>query len=87
VVKGETRCGKGTMPQAGMSRVRDPLRLMNFFSVGVIHPVAVGPGVTYPLTEMKSRKIMFLGSRARPMRKTHKLSDICEPTVETMRDP
>jgi hypothetical protein len=35
------------------------------------------------LTEMstRSRKIMFLGSRTRPVRRSHNLTAICEPTV------
>jgi hypothetical protein len=36
-----------------------------------------------PLTEMstRSRKIMFLGSRARPVRRADSLIAICEPIV------
>jgi hypothetical protein len=44
---------------------------------------------TQPLAEMstRSRKIMFLGSRARPVRRTDNLSTTCEPIVQTMWDP
>jgi hypothetical protein len=40
-------------------------------------------GFTRPLTEMStiSRKIMFLGSRARPVRRTDGLTAISEPIV------
>jgi hypothetical protein len=46
-------------------------------------------GVTQPLTEMSTRrrKILFLGSRVRPMRRADYLAAICEPTVQTMWDP
>jgi hypothetical protein len=35
----------------------------------------------------RSRKIMFLGSRARPVRKADSLTANCEPTVYTLWDP
>jgi hypothetical protein len=62
---------------------------VNFFfsSNYLILQVALGPGVfTQPLTEMstRSRKIMFLGSRARPVHGADNLIAICEPIVETM---
>jgi hypothetical protein len=40
-------------------------------------------GVIQPLTEMctRSRKIMFLGSRARPVRRADNLTAICAPTM------
>jgi hypothetical protein len=40
-------------------------------------------GFTQPLTEMstRSRKIVFLGSRAGPVRRADKLIAICEPIV------
>jgi hypothetical protein len=46
-------------------------------------------GFTQPLTEMsaRSRKIMFLGSKVRPVRKADNLATICEPIVYTMYDP
>jgi hypothetical protein len=39
--------------------------------------------VTQPLTQMtiSSRKIIFLGSRALPVRRADKLTAICEPIV------
>jgi hypothetical protein len=46
-------------------------------------------GFTQPLTEMstRSRKIMFLGSRARSVRRADNPTAACEPIVQTMRDP
>jgi hypothetical protein len=42
-----------------------------------------------PLTEMITRiiKIMFLGTRARPERRSGNLAAISEPTFQTMWDP
>jgi hypothetical protein len=47
----------------------------------LILPAALGPGVHSPLTEMStgSRKIMFLGGRKRPMRRSDNLTVICVP--------
>jgi hypothetical protein len=40
-----------------------------------------------PLTEMSTRsRIMFLGSRARPVRKINNLTAICEPIIWTVWD-
>jgi hypothetical protein len=62
---------------------------MNFFSIYLIFPDALGPEVTQALTEMSTRslKIIFLGSRRRPVRRTGNLTAICEPIVLTMCDP
>jgi hypothetical protein len=69
------------MLQAGRSRVRDPMRLMNF-SIYLIRPAALGPGVTQPQTEMSTRsRKMFLGSRARPGRKADNFIAICKPII------
>jgi hypothetical protein len=66
-------------------RTRDHLQGLE--NVYLILPVALGPGV-YSATNIneyqKERKEMFLGSRARPARKTDRLTAICEPTVLTM---
>jgi hypothetical protein len=61
---------------------------MNFFNL----PNPSGrprPWVTRPLREMsmRSRKITFLGSRARPERRTDNLPAICGPIVKAMWDP
>jgi hypothetical protein len=44
---------------------------------------------TQPLTEMSTRrrKVMFLGSTARPVRKADTFVAICEPIIYTMWDP
>jgi hypothetical protein len=54
---------------------------VSFFPIYLIFPVA--QGFTQPLTELstRSRILMFLGSRARQVRKTDNLAAICEPTV------
>jgi hypothetical protein len=69
------------MLQAGRSRVRD--RVNDFFSIYLILPDALGPGVYSVVTEMNTstRKRMFLGSRARPVRRAENLTAICEPIV------
>jgi hypothetical protein len=43
-------------------------------------------GITQPLTEInpRSRRIMFLGNRERPVRKDNNLTVICEPMFKTM---
>jgi hypothetical protein len=52
-------------------------------------PAALGLGFTQPRTEMstKNRNIIFLVSRARPVRRADKLTAICEPNVYKMWDP
>jgi hypothetical protein len=64
------------MLQAGRLRVRDPMWSI-IFSIYVIIRAAVGQGLIQTVTEMStgSRKI-FLGSRARPVRKTDSLTAI-----------
>jgi hypothetical protein len=49
----------------------------------------VALGLTQPLTEMstKSRKIMFLESKVRPVRRADNLAAICEPIVYIICDP
>jgi ABC-type cobalt transport system substrate-binding protein len=46
-------------------------------------------GFTQPLTQMstRSRKTMFLGSYAQPVRRADKLTAIYEPFVQAMWDP
>jgi hypothetical protein len=76
------------MLQAGRSQVRDPDEVNEFFPIYLILSAALGPGVTQPLTEIstRNRKIMFLGSRARPVRRADNLGAICEPIVCIMWD-
>jgi hypothetical protein len=54
-----------------------------FFSIYLILPTALGPVFTQPLTEMStgSGKIMFLGSRVRPVLQAVNFIAICEPIV------
>jgi hypothetical protein len=40
-----------------------------------------------PWTSDRSRKMMFLGSKVRPVRRTDNASAICEQIVYTMWDP
>jgi hypothetical protein len=64
------------MLQAGMFVSSRPDEMNEYFSIYLILPVALGPGVyTQPLTEMstRSRKIMFLESRALSVRKADNL--------------
>jgi hypothetical protein len=48
------------------------------FSIYLILPAAMALGFIQPLTEMstRSRKIMFVGSKARPVRRVDNLTDI-----------
>jgi hypothetical protein len=54
-----------------------------FCSFCLILPAALSPEFTQPLTEMgtRSRKIIFLGSRAQPVHMADNLTAICEPIV------
>jgi DNA-binding SARP family transcriptional activator len=56
-----------------------------FCSVYLILADALGP---QPLTEIsaRSRKIMCLGNKARPVSRADNLAAICEPFVYTMWD-
>jgi hypothetical protein len=56
------------MLQAGWSRLRDPIKWINFFLITyLILPALKALGFTQPLTEMstRSRKIIIVGCRAR----------------------
>jgi hypothetical protein len=59
---------------------------VNEFLIYLILPAAPDPGVTQSLTEMsmRKRKIMFLGSRARPVLRADNLTTIREPAVSTV---
>jgi hypothetical protein len=60
------------------------------FSIYLSLPVALSPGV-YSASNRneytRSRKITFLGSRARQVRRVDNLTSICESIVKTMWDP
>jgi hypothetical protein len=71
----------GTLLQEGRLRVRETMTWI--FSIYLILQAILGPEV-YPASNRmstRSRKIMFLGSRARPVRRADKLTAICEPVV------
>jgi hypothetical protein len=88
---GARRCNivrRGTMLQAGRSSVRFPIRSL-VFSIYLILGAALGPAVTQPPTEMstRSRRVMFLGSRVRPVCKADSLTAIGKPTAYAMWGP
>jgi hypothetical protein len=60
-----------------------PDEVNELFQLTLMLPAALGPGVSQPLTEMstRSRKIMFLGSKVRPVRRADNFTANCEPTV------
>jgi hypothetical protein len=62
---------RGTMLKAGRSQVRDPMRWMNFFSIYIILLATLGPGVHSEMST-RSRRIMFLGSRALQMHRAYR---------------
>jgi hypothetical protein len=64
------------MLQTRRSRVRFPIRLLDFFSVYLILPSA---GFTQPLTEIRTRNLP--GGKARSTRMVDNLTDIPEPIV------
>jgi hypothetical protein len=59
------------------------LLIYSVLHVTAFSTVLTQPQFTQPLTEMstRSRRIMFLESRARPVRRADSLTAICEPTV------
>jgi hypothetical protein len=58
------------------------------FPTYLILMASLGPGFTQPLTEMstRGRKIIFLGSSARQVRRADRFAAICKPIVYTMWD-
>jgi hypothetical protein len=73
---------RGAMLQATRSRIRDPMRSLNFPIYLRIQP-ALGPWVysASNRNEYQNLKNMFLGSRERPVRRTDNLAAICELIV------
>jgi hypothetical protein len=71
------------MLQSGRSRVRFPMISFNVFQFTYPFQPQYGPGVysTSNRNGYQKQKIMFVGSRARPVRKTGNLTAIYDPTV------
>jgi hypothetical protein len=61
----------------------------NFFPICLIFPAALGPGAysASNRNEYQKQKIMFLGSKARPVRRADNLTAICEAIVYTSDNP
>jgi hypothetical protein len=71
--------GRGTMLQAGRSRVRFPMRSLNFFNLPNPSSRTMVLGSTPSLTEMSSRNLPR--SKERSERKADNLTAIYEPIV------
>jgi hypothetical protein len=57
---------------------------VNFFSICLILPAALGPEVHSASNRneyQKQKKVMFLGSKIRSVRRADKLPAICDPIV------
>jgi hypothetical protein len=64
--------GGGTILQAGRSRVRFPMRSLNFFAWPHRPSLTMAPGSTQPLTEMSTKNLP--GDKGRPVRKDDNLT-------------
>jgi hypothetical protein len=75
--------GGKALLEAGRSPVGVPMRSLKNLNLPNPSSHAMALGLTQPLTEMstRSRKIKFLGTRARPVRKADNRTVICELTV------
>jgi hypothetical protein len=67
------------MLQVGMSRIRFPMRLLDFFNLPYHSSGTRAPGSTQPVTEMSTRN--FPGGKGWPARKDDNLAAMCERTV------
>jgi hypothetical protein len=76
----------GTMLQAGRSRIKFSMRLLDDFSIDPMLPTAPRPWVSIRL-QQKWIPRTFLGGEARPARKVDNLTAISEPTVQKLCEP
>jgi hypothetical protein len=76
--------GWGTMLQAGRSRLRFPVRLLDLFSIYLIIQAALWPWSRLR-TEMSTRNLP--GGEGRPARKADDLTAICQPIAYIMWEP
>jgi hypothetical protein len=67
------------MIQAGRSRVRFPMRLLDCLILPNLSSRAMAQGLTQPATIMSTRN--FPGGKGRPAREADNLIVICEPIV------
>jgi hypothetical protein len=67
------------MLKAGRSRVRFPMRSLDFFNLPDPSIRIMALGSTQPVTEMNTRNLP--GGKERPARKADNLFTICEPIV------
>jgi hypothetical protein len=77
--------GWGTILQAGRSRFRFPMRLLDFFNLPNLSSRIMAQGSTQPLTEMSTRKIP--GGKRRPARKADNLTATCRLIVWKIWEP
>jgi hypothetical protein len=71
--------GWGTELQAGRSRIRLPVRLLDFFNWPNPSSRTMALGLTQLLTEMSTKNLP--GGKGQPARKADNLITICEPIV------
>jgi hypothetical protein len=78
-----------SMLQPGRLWVQVPMRLLIFFTIYLILPAALGPGVysAYNRNVYRKQKNMFPGSRSWPAGKYDNLAANSESIVKTMWDP
>jgi hypothetical protein len=70
---------------AGRSRIRFPMRSLDFFNLPNPSSRTMALGSTQPLTEMSTRN--FPAGNGWPAPKADNLTAICEPIVQKMCEP
>jgi hypothetical protein len=73
------------MCQAARSRIRVPMRSMDFINLSNLSSHTMALWSIQPLTEMSARNLP--GGKGRPERKTDNLTAIYEPIFNKMWDP